>query len=134
MAGEIEFTGNYSDLSTDNGFQLELHCNRCGNGYRTELDTGSMSAAAAVLDGASSLLGGIFGQGADAAQRVQSAAWEKAGDEGQVPPLVRHRPKRPPPAPSATPSCSPGRNSATSAERTKADSRSRATINAATWQ
>ena len=33
MAGEIEFTTNYSDLSTDNGFQFEFRCNRCGNGY-----------------------------------------------------------------------------------------------------
>jgi membrane protease subunit (stomatin/prohibitin family) len=81
MAGEIEFTTNYHDLSTDNGFQFEFTCNRCGNGYRTEFDTWSMSAATNVLDGAGSFLGGIFSQGADAAQRVKSAAWEKASDK-----------------------------------------------------
>lgn len=81
MAGEIEFTTNYSDLSTDNGFQFEFRCERCGNGYRTEFDTWSMSAATNVLDGASSFLGGIFSQGADAAQQVKSAAWEKASDK-----------------------------------------------------
>jgi len=48
MAGEIEFTTNYSDLSTDNGFQFEFRCERCGNGYRTEFDTWSMSAATNV--------------------------------------------------------------------------------------
>jgi len=53
MTGEIGFTTNHSDLST----------------------------ATSVLDGARSLLGGFFSQGADVAQRAESAAWEKAGDE-----------------------------------------------------
>ena len=81
MAGEIEFTTNYSDLSTDNGFQFEFRCNRCGNGYRTEFDTFELSTATNVLDGASGLLGGFFGQAADVAQRAKSAAWEKASDK-----------------------------------------------------
>ena len=81
MAGEIEFTTNYSDLSTDNGFQFEFRCNRCGNGYRTEFDTFELSTATNVLDGASGLLGGFFGQAANVAQRAKSAAWEKASDK-----------------------------------------------------
>ena len=81
MAGEIEFTTNYSDLSTDNGFQFEFRCDRCGNGYRTEFDTFELSTATNVLDGASGLLGGFFGQAADVAQRAKSAAWEKASDK-----------------------------------------------------
>ncbi len=35
MADKIEFVRNYSDHSTDNGFQFEFTCNRCGNGYKT---------------------------------------------------------------------------------------------------
>ena len=93
MAGEIEFTTNYSDLSTDNGFQFEFRCERCGNGYRTEFDTWSMSAATNVLDGASSFFGGIFSQGADVAQRVKSAAWEKASDKAFVKGTEQIRPK-----------------------------------------
>jgi len=81
MAGEIEFTTNYNDLSTDNGLQFEFTCNRCGNGYRTEFDTFELSTATNVLDGASGLLGGFFGQAAEVAQRAKSAAWEKAGDK-----------------------------------------------------
>ncbi|MCX6373998.1 MAG: hypothetical protein NTX16_13145 [Actinobacteria bacterium] len=81
MAAEIDFTSSYGYLSTDNDFKSEFHCNRCGNGYRTELDTWSMSAATKVLDGAGGLLGVTFSRGADAAQRVKSAAWEKAGGE-----------------------------------------------------
>ena len=84
MGREIEFTTNYSDLSTDNGFQFEFRCNRCGNGYRTEFDTYELSTATNVLDGASSLIGGFFGQAADVANRAKSAAWEKAGDKAFV--------------------------------------------------
>jgi hypothetical protein len=72
---------NYSDLSTDNGFQFEFRCDRWGNGYRTEFDTFELSTATNVLDGASGLLGGFFGQAADVAQRAKSAAWEKASDK-----------------------------------------------------
>ena len=81
MAGDIEFTNNCNDLSTDNGFQFEFTCNRCGNGYRTEFDTFELSTATNVLEGASGLLGGFFGQAADMAQRAKSAAWEKSSDK-----------------------------------------------------
>jgi hypothetical protein len=29
----IEFTNNHQDLSTDEGFQLKLFCERCGDGF-----------------------------------------------------------------------------------------------------
>ena len=74
MGREIEFTTNYGDLSTDNGFQFEFRCMRCGSGYRTEFDTYELSAATNVLDGASSLLGGFFSQASDVANRAKSAA------------------------------------------------------------
>jgi hypothetical protein len=93
MAGEIEFVSNYSDLSTDNGFQFEFTCNRCANGYRTEFDTWELSAAATVLDGASGFLGGVFSQGASAALRVKSAAWEKASDKAFRKAVADIRPK-----------------------------------------
>jgi len=80
-AGEIEFTTNYSDPSTGNGFLFEFRCDRCGNGYRTEFDTFELSAATNALDGAGSMLGGIFSQAASVAPRVKSAAWEKASDK-----------------------------------------------------
>ena len=72
MAGEIEFTTNYSDLSTDNGFQFEFRCDRCGNGYRTEFDTFELSTATNVLDGAGSMLGGHLRPGGRAWPRGPS--------------------------------------------------------------
>ena len=76
MAGEIEFTRNYSDLSTDNGFQFEFFCDRCGNGYRTEFDTFGLSCDQR-LDSAS----GCWRRFGRATQRAKSAAWEKASDK-----------------------------------------------------
>ena len=57
---ELEFTNNYTDLSTDQGFQFEFTCNRCRNGYRTEFDSyelataSTSSTAPAASSGASS--------------------------------------------------------------------------------
>ena len=104
MAGEIEFTTNYSDLSTDNGFQFEFRCDRCGNGYRTEFDTFELSTATNVLDGAGSMLGGIFGQAAGVAQRAKSAAWEKASDKAFRKASEEIRPNSSS-APAAAPGC-----------------------------
>ena len=78
MAGDIEFTNNYTDLSTDQGFQFEFICNRCRNGYRTEFDSYELATATNLLDSAGSLLGGFFSQGAAAAEKVKTAAWERA--------------------------------------------------------
>lgn len=33
MAGMIFFTDNYQDRSTNDGYQFEFYCRRCGNGY-----------------------------------------------------------------------------------------------------
>jgi hypothetical protein len=93
MAGEIEFTNNYTDQSTENGFQYEFKCNRCQNGYRTEFDTFEIAAATNVLEGASSMLGGIFGQAANVAQRAKSAAWEKSSDKAFKKAVEDIRPK-----------------------------------------
>jgi len=33
VAGMIFFTDNYQDRSTNDGYQFEFFCRRCGNGY-----------------------------------------------------------------------------------------------------
>ncbi|MFH2072377.1 MAG: zinc ribbon domain-containing protein, partial [Actinomycetota bacterium] len=76
----IEFTTNYHDLSTDEGFQFEFMCNRCGTGYRTEFDGFVAARVAGGLSAASNLLGGVFGKAASLGERVRSSAWEKAHD------------------------------------------------------
>ncbi|MBN1920630.1 MAG: zinc ribbon domain-containing protein [Anaerolineae bacterium] len=81
MEDQIAFTSNYSDLSTDRGFQFEFHCDRCGSGFRTRFSAWATGTAASVLDAASGLFGGVFSRAADVGERVRSAAWQRAHDE-----------------------------------------------------
>jgi hypothetical protein len=81
MAEVIQFVSNYNDHSTDTGFQFEFHCDRCGAGYRTKFQPSVTGTVSNVLDGASSLLGGIFGQAANISNRVRSAGWQQSRDK-----------------------------------------------------
>jgi membrane protease subunit (stomatin/prohibitin family) len=93
MAEVIEFVSNYSDLSTDTGFQFEFTCDLCGTGYRTRFQPWTTGTVTNVLDGASSLFGGIFGQAADIGERVRSAGWQKARDNAFEAAIAEIRPK-----------------------------------------
>ncbi len=81
MSDRIEFTRNYSDHSTDQGFQFEFFCDRCGTGYRNRFAPFALGQVSGAVDAASSLFGGIFGKASDLAGRAKSAAWEKAHDD-----------------------------------------------------
>src|SRR5437016_4380929 len=76
----IQFTRNHNDQSTDNGYQFEFYCDRCGNGYQTEFQTSTSGNIANALDTASSLFGGIFSSAANVAHGAHTAAWQKAHD------------------------------------------------------
>jgi hypothetical protein len=76
----IKFVRNYTDESTERGFQFEFHCDRCGTGYRTSFKASATGIAHEALDVASGLLGGVFGRAADVGDRIHSAAWERAHD------------------------------------------------------
>lgn len=76
----IQFVRNYSDESTDRGFQFEFYCDRCGTGYRTPFKASATGIATEALDVASGLLGGLLGTVASVSDRVHSAAWERAHD------------------------------------------------------
>lgn len=91
--GRIEFTRNYSDLSTDQGFQFEFFCDRCGTGYRTRFQPSALGAVSSVLDAAGSLFGGILASAADVGQRARSATWEKAHDEAFLSAAEEMRPE-----------------------------------------
>lgn len=80
----IQFTRNYSDLSTDRGFQFEFKCDRCGNGYQTRFEPTNIAAIGDIAEAAGNLLGGLFGTAASMAQGARSSAWEKAHDDAYV--------------------------------------------------
>jgi Double zinc ribbon len=69
----IEFSDNYQDLSTDQGFQFKFRCERCGDGFMSSFQTNTIGVAGSLLRGAGGLLGGIFGQAASGAYEIQRA-------------------------------------------------------------
>lgn len=84
MAERIEFTKNYTDHSTNKGFQFEFYCDRCGSGYRTRFKPSVSGTLTDVLDTAGGLLGGLFSSAANVGERVRSVTWEKAHDEAFI--------------------------------------------------
>lgn len=81
MSEPIHFVRNYSDLCTDEGFQFEFFCDRCGSGYRTRFKPSLTGRVSGAMNTASSMFGGIFGTAANLTDRVRSAGWEKAHDD-----------------------------------------------------
>ncbi len=75
----IKFVRNYHDLSTDNGFQFEFFCDRCGSGYQTPFQASATGLISGALQTASSLFGALSGA-AEVGERVRSSTWEKAHD------------------------------------------------------
>lgn len=88
----IQFTSNYTDHSTDRGFQFEFHCDRCGNGYKTTFQPWAMGNVSGALDAASSLFGGVFGQAANLSERARSATWQQARDKAMVEAIQQVKP------------------------------------------
>ncbi|HEX8834909.1 MAG TPA: zinc ribbon domain-containing protein [Abditibacteriaceae bacterium] len=89
MAVPVPFTDNYSDLSTERGFQFRFCCERCGNGYLSAYQHSVTGLAGGALQAASGLLGGVFGRAASSAYDIQNliggpqhdAAMRKAVEE-----------------------------------------------------
>ena len=77
MSENIEFTRNYSDESTNQGFQFEFYCDRCGNGFRTRFRPSVTGTVSGAMEAANSLFGGIFGKAADMSEQVRSSGWRK---------------------------------------------------------
>lgn len=70
----IPFTHNYTDLSTQRGFQFKFFCEKCGNGYLSTFQSNKLGMAGAAASAAASLLGGIFGRAAQTADSLQAMA------------------------------------------------------------
>jgi hypothetical protein len=81
MAGFTTFTSNYTDLSDENGYQFEFRCDICGSGYRSEFIRSNIGTVGNLLSGASSIVGGLFGSAANAADRVKEMTDRGARDE-----------------------------------------------------
>ena len=47
---DIQFVENYSDLSTNRGYQFKFHCDRCGNGYLSSFEGSTLGMASGLLE------------------------------------------------------------------------------------
>lgn len=61
MAKMVYFTDNYTDRSTENGYQFEFHCERCGNGYSSSFQHSVSGFGGKLLQMGGDLLGGNMG-------------------------------------------------------------------------
>ncbi|HEX8696105.1 MAG TPA: zinc ribbon domain-containing protein [Longimicrobium sp.] len=77
---EIQFSDNYNDLSTDQGFQFEFYCEHCHDSWRSPFDRYAAGTAESVLGAAEGLFGGFFGTARNAISQVRGAGWSKARD------------------------------------------------------
>lgn len=81
MSEKIVFTRNYSDLCTNQGFQFEFYCDKCGSGHRTRFKPSKIGMVTGALDAIGGLFGGVFGQAANLGEKARSATWETAHDD-----------------------------------------------------
>ena len=67
------FTRNYTDRSSDKGYQFEFFCDKCGTGLRSSFQANKLGIAAGLLRAASSVFGGRLGGAAQGADYVRDA-------------------------------------------------------------
>lgn len=77
----IKFVRNYTDQSTDSGFQFEFFCDRCGCGYQTPFTPASTNVLHDVLDAAGNIFGGLLSTAASIGENARSSKWEKEHDD-----------------------------------------------------
>ena len=53
MPGFTPFSENYADLSDNNGYQFEFHCDVCRSGYRSEFIRSNLGTASTILTASS---------------------------------------------------------------------------------
>jgi len=77
----IPFTRNYSDHSTDIGFQFEFFCDRCGNGFMSQFRANKLGAAGEIARGLGNVFGGVFGRVASGSDEMDRLTRGKARDD-----------------------------------------------------
>jgi len=76
----IEFVRNYTDESTDRGYQFEFRCDHCYSGYKSSFEPSLIGAAGGILQAAGSLFGGIFSSAGNSTYDIQRAIGGPAHD------------------------------------------------------
>ena len=77
----IPYTDNYTDHSTEAGYQFEFFCERCGNGYKSGFKASALGIGSKVARGLSGLLGGRFGNAGYAGDEIKDLTESQAKDK-----------------------------------------------------
>lgn len=72
----IEFTENYEDLSTDQGYQFRFYCERCDRDYTSQFQPHLADTDDLLLES----VGSLFAEAGDNGQEVQPGAGEPEHD------------------------------------------------------
>ncbi len=89
----IEFVQNYTDLSTDKGYQFKFFCDKCGNGYMSSFRASAIGIASSAAQVAGSLFGGVFGKIGSSSYEVQRAIGGPAHDKALEAAVTEMKPK-----------------------------------------
>ena len=81
MSDIVPFTGNYDDLSNEDGYQFDFFCERCGNGYRSPFQSDLGNKSRGLLRAAGGFLGGAIGSISDAADEMMDRGTNSAGKD-----------------------------------------------------
>jgi hypothetical protein len=80
MSGMIGFTDNYRDHSSQDGYQFEFVCERCGNGYTSSFKRSISGFGGKLLRMGGDLIGGEWGR--KASEIGYDATWMRDGHRG----------------------------------------------------
>ncbi len=76
----IEFVRNYTDRSTDRGYQFEFRCDHCSNGYMSSYESSLIGTAGGLLQAAGNIFGGLLGSAGNSTYEIQRAIGGPAHD------------------------------------------------------
>jgi hypothetical protein len=82
MADMVFFTDNYQDHSTNEGYQFEFFCRRCGNGHTSPFQHSVTGFGGRLLQMGGDLVGGEVGS--QASRLGWDAQWLRSGNRGST--------------------------------------------------
>jgi rubrerythrin len=82
MSGMVFFTDNYQDRSTNDGYQFEFYCKRCGNGYSSSFQHSLTGFGGRLLRLGGDMIGGNIGE--TARTLGWDAEWTRDGVRGST--------------------------------------------------
>lgn len=80
MPNPVPFTDNYTDHSTEAGFQFEFFCERCGNGYKSGFKKNPLGMGTKAMRGLSGLMGGRMWGAATAGEELRDMTESQGKD------------------------------------------------------